>query len=148
MTLGLENRPYIPMFEGIETATFPIKHNWDIRSADDLPDSDILIIGGGPSSMDICQEAAITKGAKNVTLATRKPHLGLPDRWGPLLPWTTGANWLWDRKITEIRVLFKLYQIFSAPFVDFLVNCWSSFWARRYSIPEWRPVGNLFSIPN
>lgn len=98
--------------------------------------------------MDICQEAAITKGAKNVTLATRKPHLGLPDKWGPLLPWAAGANWLWNRRITEIRVLFKLYQIFSATFVDFLVNCWSSFWARRYSIPEWRPVGISFSISN
>jgi len=125
----------------METATFPIKHNWDIRSADDLPSEDILIIGGGPSSMDIAEEAAITKGAKNVTLATRKPHLGLPDKWGPLLPWATGAGWLWDRSITEIRVLFKLYRIFPTGLVDSLVNMWSSWWASRYSIPEWKPNG-------
>ena len=91
--------------------------------------------------MDIAQEAAITRGAKNVTLAIRKPHLGLPDRWGPLLPWSTGAKWLWDRGLTEIRVLFKLYRIFPASFVDWLVGCWSSCWARLYSIPEWQPVG-------
>jgi cation diffusion facilitator CzcD-associated flavoprotein CzcO len=139
--LGLENRPFIPKFEGSETATFPIKHNWDIRSADDLPDSDILIIGGGPSSMDIAQEASITRGAKNVVLATRKPHLGLPDKWGPLLPWNTGAKWLWDQSLTEIRVLFKLYRMFPVSLVDWLVNYWSSMWARRYSIPEWLPVG-------
>lgn len=138
---GLENRPFIPQFDGDETAAFPIKHNWDIRSADDLPDEDILIIGGGPSSMDIAQEAAITRGARNVTLATRKPHLGLPDRWGPLLPFATGAKWLWDRSWTEIRILFKLYQSFPTPVVDWLVNSWSSWWAGRYSIPEWQPVG-------
>ena len=91
--------------------------------------------------MDIAQEAAITRGAQNVTLATRKPHLGLPDKWGPLIPWSTGAKWLWDRGYTEIRVLFKLYRTFPSPFVDWLVNTWSSFWAQRYSIPEWRPVG-------
>jgi hypothetical protein len=125
----------------METATFPIKHNWDIRSSEDLPADDILIIGGGPSSMDIAEEAAITKGAKNITLATRKPHLGLPDKWGPLLPWTLGAKWLWDRSITEIRVLFKLYRIFPTGLVDSLVNMWSSWWAGRYSIPEWKPNG-------
>jgi len=138
---GLENRPFIPNFEGDETATFPIKHNWNIRSADDLPDEDILIVGGGPSSMDIAQEATITRGAKNVTLATRKPHLGLPDKWGPLLPLATGARWLWNRSWTEIRVLFKLYRIFPTAMVDWFVNCWSSWWAGRYCIPEWQPVG-------
>jgi cation diffusion facilitator CzcD-associated flavoprotein CzcO len=141
LTTGLENRPYIPKFEGAETATFPIKHNWDIRSADDLPASDVLIIGGGPSSMDIAQEAALTRGAKNVTLATRKPHLGLPDQWVPLMPWNFGAKWFWSHNITEIRVLFKLYMMFPAGFVDWLVGLWSSWWASRYSIPEWKPVG-------
>src|SRR5579862_3288559 len=145
--VGLENHPSIPKFEGIETATFPIKHNWDIRSSDDLPSEDILIVGGGPSSMDIAEEAAITKGAKNVTLATRKPHLGLPDKWGPLLPWAFGARWLWDRSFTEIRVLFKLYRIFPAFFVDWLVGIWSSMWARRYCIPEWKPVGTTLLVP-
>lgn len=146
VTVGLENHPSIPKFEGMETATFPIKHNWDIRSSADLPEEDILIIGGGPSSMDIAEEAAITKGAKNVTLATRKPHLGLPDKWGPLLPWAFGARWLWDRSLTEIRVLFKLYRMFPASFVDWLVGVWSSMWARRYSIPEWKPVGSSFLV--
>jgi Flavin-binding monooxygenase-like len=142
---GLENRPFIPKFEGDETATFPIKHNWDIRTAEDLPEDDILIIGGGPSSMDIAQEATITKGAQNVTLATRKPHLGLPDKWGPLLPFATGAKWLWDRSWTEIRILFKLYRTFPAPMVDWFVNRWSSWWAGRHSIPEWHPVGTVSS---
>lgn len=137
----MENRPSIPKFEGIETATFPIKHNLEIRTANDLPSSDILIIGGGPSSMDIAQEAAITRGAKNVTLATRKPHLGLPDKWGPLIPWGLGAKWMWTKNITEIRVLFKLYRTFPTAFVDWLVNWWSYFWAQRYDIPEWKPVG-------
>jgi cation diffusion facilitator CzcD-associated flavoprotein CzcO len=49
-------------------------------STEDLPEDNILIIGGGPSSMDIAEEAAVTKGAKNTTLATRKPHLGIPDK--------------------------------------------------------------------
>jgi cation diffusion facilitator CzcD-associated flavoprotein CzcO len=141
LTLGLENRPWIPKFEGAETATFPIKHNRDIRSADDLPDDNILIVGGGPSSMDIAEEAAITKGAQNVTLATRKPHLGLPDKWCPLLPFTTGAKWFWDRNLTEIRVLYKLYRTVPSWLVDWLVESWSSMWARHYGIPEWMPVG-------
>lgn len=131
----------------METATFPIKHNWDIRSSDDLPSEDILIVGGGPSSMDIAEEASITKSAKNVTLATRKPHLGLPDKWGPLLPWAFGARWLWDHGLTEIRVLFTLYRIFPAYFVDWMVGLWSAMWARRYCIPEWKPVGTMLLIP-
>ncbi len=98
--------------------------------------------------MDIAQEAAITRAAKNVTLATRKPHLGLPDKWAPLLPWSTGAKWLWDQSLTEIRVLFKLYRVFPTLLVDWLVGCWSSFWARRYSIPEWQPVGTHLSKSN
>jgi hypothetical protein len=98
--------------------------------------------------MDIAQEAAITRGATNVTLATRKPHLGLPDKWGPLLPWSTGAKWLWDRNLTEIRVLFKLYRAFPTSLVDWLVGCWSSLWARRYSIPEWQPVGIIPNMSN
>jgi hypothetical protein len=147
LTVGLENYPSIPKFEGIETATFPIKHNWDIRSADDLPGEDILIVGGGPSSMDMAEEASITRRATNVTLATRKPHLGLPDKWGPLLPWSFGAKWLWDRSITELRVLFNLYRIFPALFVDWLVCYWSAMWARKYGIPEWKPVGSPLFLP-
>jgi hypothetical protein len=91
--------------------------------------------------MDIAEEAAITKGAQNVTLATRKPHLGLPDKWGPLLPFKTGAKWFWDRNLTEIRVLYNLYRNVPAWLVDWLVESWSSMWARHYGIPEWKPVG-------
>ena len=91
--------------------------------------------------MDIAEEASITKGAQNVTLATRKPHLGLPDKWCPLLPWSTCAKWLWDRGLTEIRVFYMLYLLFPAYIVDWLVGSWSSMWARRYGIPEWKPVG-------
>lgn len=97
--------------------------------------------------MDIAEEAVITKGATNVTLATRKPHLGLPDKWGPLLPWAAGAKWLWDHNLTEIRVLSKLYRFLPAGIVDRIVNAWSSMWARRHGIPEWRPVGMLFLYP-
>lgn len=97
--------------------------------------------------MDIAQEATITRGAKNVTLATRKPHLGLPDQWAPLLPWSWGANWLWRRDYTEIRVLFTLYKMFPAEFVDWLVGWWSRWWARKHQIPEWEPVGTGCSYP-
>jgi hypothetical protein len=140
---GLENHPSIPLFPGSETATFPILHNNDIRTADDLPDDDILIVGGGPSSMDISEEAAITKGAKHVTLASRKPHLGLPDKWGPLVPWATGAKWFWDRGITEIRVLYRMYLYLPVSVVDWWVNKWSAAWAKAHSISEWIPVGTI-----
>jgi hypothetical protein len=127
----------------MKTATFPILHNLQIRDADDLPDEDILIVGGGPASMDICELAAVTKGADDVTLATRKTHLGLPDEWVPLLPWSLGARWLWDRGFTEIRVFYKLYKAFPVAFVDWMVGNWSSMWCRRCRIPEWLPVGNI-----
>jgi hypothetical protein len=93
--------------------------------------------------MDIAEEASISKGAKNVTLANRKPHLGLPDRCVPLLPWTTGATWLWSHGITEIRVLYYLYRYLPVTVGDWLVECWSSNWARRHGIPEWAPPGNI-----
>jgi hypothetical protein len=140
---GLENHPSIPKFNGDETATFPIVHNWGIRTPADLPPDNILIVGAGPSAMDIAEEASITKGAKNVTLASRKPHLGLPDRWVALMPWSIGATWLWSHNITEIRVLYHLYRFLPVACVDSLVWIWSWLWTRRYGIPEWAPVGNI-----
>lgn len=71
---GHNMEPYMPKFPGQETAKFPIKHNNNIRDATEMPDSDILVIGAGPSAMDIIQEACVTQGAKNVHLVARSPH--------------------------------------------------------------------------
>lgn len=69
---------YVPVFPGQETATFPIKHNNDIREATELPESDILLIGAGPSAMDIIQEACITLNATAVHVVARVAHWYVP----------------------------------------------------------------------
>ena len=65
---------HVPRLPGQETATFPIRHNNTIKDPSELPTSDLLILGAGPSAMDIVQEACITQGTKNVHMVVRQPH--------------------------------------------------------------------------
>ena len=65
---------YVPQLPGQETATFPIKHNNEIRDPSELPTSDIIVIGAGPSAMDMVQEACITQKATNVHVVARIAH--------------------------------------------------------------------------
>lgn len=66
--------PHLATFPGQETATFPIKHNNDVRHAGELPDSDLVVIGAGPSAMDIVQEACVTRNTTNVHMVQRTSH--------------------------------------------------------------------------
>lgn len=70
---------YVPQLPGQETATFPIKHNNEIRDPSELPTSDIVIIGAGPSAMDMVQEACITQKATNVHVVARIAHWYVPN---------------------------------------------------------------------
>ena len=104
---------HVATFPGQETATFPIKHNLDIREASEIPQSNVVIIGAGPSAMDMVQEACITRGATDVHLVTRSTHWyvwltallvglsllrifnvrGAPDGWWPWMwQWHLGSN--------------------------------------------------------
>lgn len=67
--------PYIPKFKGMETATFPIRHNNHIREIEEMPEKGIIIIGAGPSALDIVQ-AGIQRGAKDITIVARVAHYG------------------------------------------------------------------------
>ncbi|GLI74337.1 hypothetical protein PoHVEF18_002574 [Penicillium ochrochloron] len=127
---GHNMEPYMPKFPGQETAKFPIKHNNNIRDATEMPDSDILVMGAGPSAMDIIQEACVTQGAKNVHLVARSPHWGAPDLWWP---------WLWQFGWTELhlmRVLYRRLPIFVVDAIFWLIHL---AWAVFHGVPEWRP---------
>lgn len=66
--------PYVPKLPGQETATFPIKHNNEIRESSEIPDSDVIVIGAGPSAMDMVQEACLAQKATNVHVVARIAH--------------------------------------------------------------------------
>ena len=64
----------MPKFPGQETATFPIKHNNDIRDPKEIPLSDVVIVGAGPSAMDMIQQSCLTQEGSNIHLVARSPH--------------------------------------------------------------------------
>lgn len=121
------NMPHLP---GQETATFPIQHNNEIREPEELPTSDILVIGTGPSAMDMIQEACINRGATNVHVAMRTAHYGIPDMWWP---------WMWQFGWSELQVLRVLYRMLPLFVVDSIMFYISVIWAWVYGIPEWSP---------
>ena len=119
---------YVPHFEGQESASFPIKHNLDIRDANEIPTSGVVIIGAGPSAMDMVQEACLTRGGTDVQLVHRTPHWGAPDTWWP---------WMWQFGFSELhflRIMFKMLPIFVVDTIAFYVCV---LWTWYYQIPEW-----------
>jgi hypothetical protein len=139
---------YVPQLPGQETATFPIKHNNEIRDPSELPTSDIIVIGAGPSAMDMVQEACITQKATNVHVVARIAHWyddpppansehsancqirGAPDMWWP---------WMWQFGWSELHLLRVLYRILPLYVVDALLYYLNLIWAIVHGIPEWRP---------
>ncbi|KAJ5171723.1 hypothetical protein N7492_004316 [Penicillium capsulatum] len=122
--------PYMPVLPGVETATFPIRHNNDIHDTTQLPTSDIVVIGAGPSAMDIVQEACVTHKATNVHLVARSAHWGAPDMWWP---------WLWRLGWTELHLFRVLCRILPLFYVDTIMHLIHLFWAIFHGVPEWRP---------
>jgi len=122
---GLENLPKMAKLPGSETATMPIVHNLSIRDKSELPDREVLIIGAGPSSMDIIQEAC-RNGTKKVVALHRKAHLGMPDSFG----------------IQEMKFLRFMFQTLRLPnfVVAFVINTLSLLWTLINGIPSWKPV--------
>ncbi|KXS18043.1 hypothetical protein M427DRAFT_42777 [Gonapodya prolifera JEL478] len=120
---------------GEETATFPILHNLVIRSEKDFPPNtkELVVIGAGPSSMDVAQLAATKTSIPAIYLAHRRQHLGLPDLWWP---------WAWKLGITEISVAAFFYGTLGLPswLVDPVIRVWSSCWAWWNGVPEWAPA--------
>ncbi|KAJ5689988.1 hypothetical protein N7462_004380 [Penicillium macrosclerotiorum] len=127
---GHNMEPYMPEFLGQETAKFPIKHNNNIRDAKELPESDILVVGAGPSALDIIQEACITQDAKDVHLVARSAHWGTPDLWWP---------WLWHLGWTELHLMRVLYRVMPIFVVDTIFYYIHLIWALIQGVPEWRP---------
>ncbi|KAK5447956.1 hypothetical protein LTS15_009455 [Exophiala xenobiotica] len=121
---------YVPQLPGQETATFPIRHNNEIRDPSELPTSDIIVIGAGPSAMDMVQEACITQKATNVHVVARIAHWGAPDMWWP---------WMWQFGWSELHLLRVLYRILPLYVVDALLYYLNLIWAIVHGIPEWRP---------
>ncbi|KAJ5544296.1 hypothetical protein N7513_007107 [Penicillium frequentans] len=122
--------PYMPKFPGQETATFPIIHNNNIREAKDIPTSDVLIVGAGPSAMDIIQQACLNQNATNVHVVARSPHWGAPDMWWPSL-WRFG----W----TDLHLCRVLYRVLPIFVVDSILYFIHFIWALIQGVPEWRP---------
>ncbi|KAJ3338365.1 hypothetical protein HDU93_009600 [Gonapodya sp. JEL0774] len=112
---GLEQLPKKIKIPGEETATFPIVHNLVIRSEKDFPSDskEIVVIGAGPSSMDIAQLAAVKTKIPTIYLAHRRQHLGLPDLWWP---------WAWKLGITEISITHFLYGTLALPSCSYDVS--------------------------
>ena len=115
---------------GQETATFPIKHNNDIREASEIPKSDIIVIGAGPSAMDMVQEACITQGATNVHVVARIAHWGAPDMWWPLL-----HRYGWS-ELYILGIFYYWLPIFVADAILYYIGV---IWALWHGIPEWMP---------
>jgi hypothetical protein len=130
---GLENDPLIARFSGDETAEMPIVHNNTIRSEQDLPADQVLIVGAGPSSMDIAQQCD-RSGMKDFYLIHRKAHLGFPDNWFQFL-----HRWFGFGEIATMRFFYKwrIPKTLSAKFFNFFAWAWS-WW---YKVPAWAPIG-------
>ncbi|KAL6249203.1 hypothetical protein RBB50_004266 [Rhinocladiella similis] len=124
---------HVPRFPGEESATFPIKHNNEIRNPSDLPTSDIVVVGAGPSAMDIVQEACITQKATNIHVVARVAHWGAPDMWWP---------WMWKYGWSELHVLRVLYRLLPIFIVDTFLYCVTMIWALLHRVPEWSPPFN------
>ncbi|KAJ3084956.1 hypothetical protein HK102_000451 [Quaeritorhiza haematococci] len=125
---GLENLPRVPSFPGQETSKIPIVHNLKIRSKDDLPTDELIVVGGGPSSMDICQQADAAK-TKKTYLLHRKAHLGVPDNFWPIFG------------VTEMSLMRFMFKTLRLPtwVVNYTMNVFSYLWAAWHNIPTWKP---------
>jgi dimethylaniline monooxygenase (N-oxide forming) len=131
VSTGLENVPWIARFPGDETAEMPIVHNNHIRSGDDLPSDQVLIVGAGPSSMDIAQQCD-RKGVKDFYLIHRKAHLGFPDNWFLFL-----HRWFGLGEVGMMRFLYKWR--FPRSLISSFFNFFAWSWSRWYKIPAWTP---------
>ncbi|KAJ5287792.1 hypothetical protein N7478_003478 [Penicillium angulare] len=127
---GHNQVPYMPKFPGQETATFPIIHNNNIRDPKELPNSDIVVVGAGPSAMDIIQQACLTNESENVHLVARSPHWGAPDMWWPSL---------WKFGWTDLHLCRVLYRVLPIFVVDSILYFIHFIWALIQGVPEWRP---------
>jgi hypothetical protein len=121
----LENIPRIAKLPGAETATFPITHNFNIRKPEDLPEDEVLVVGAGPSSMDIAQLAACSRMAKKTVLLHRKQHLGMPDFWLP-----------------EMNILYHSFRTLRLPkfVIDTFFTYYSWLWGTWNGVEAWKPA--------
>ncbi|XP_065367668.1 senecionine N-oxygenase [Calliphora vicina] len=69
---GHYHTPSYPRVEGSDTFTGLQIHSHDYKNANRFKDQTVLIIGAGPSGMDLCNE--ISKVAKKVTLSHHMPE--------------------------------------------------------------------------
>ncbi|MCM6777127.1 NAD(P)/FAD-dependent oxidoreductase [Nocardia sp. CDC159] len=71
---GLHQRPHLPNWPGRETYTRQLTHARDYRGPRPYRDRDVLVVGCGPSGIDIAVELA-RSGAARVRMAIRNPPL-------------------------------------------------------------------------